>query len=291
MGSVGPGNCNAQNSEVGADGHCYPFCSANYSAVDNGPVCAKNCPPGFISAGSTGTSSLACLKPSFAREIKPNLGCPVGADRQYDKCLLDCPVGTTKKYNLCMPNCPLNFVDTPDGLSCQAEFIKRISTVREACYANETRVSGRICLSPCPSGTVPYGANAELCYSTVPASLWPYFWTGDSSFSNWASQGPLVSKILFSRTQTSAFCAPGFEPLNGQCYSDCPQGSSPLGAQCVANCPQTFLDTANQSACLRPSYTRSPEKNVFQSAETVLKYIAGVILLLIGFSAFVRLKK
>ena len=289
--SVGPGNCDARNSEVGADGYCYPYCKTGYSPVDNSVVCAENCPAGFLSSGATAGSTLACIKPSFAREIKPNLGCPTGADRQFDKCLLGCPVGSTKKFNLCVPTCPPNFVETPDGLSCQAEFTKRVATVREACYANETRVAGRVCLSPCSTGTVPYGANSELCYATVPANLWPLFWTGSPNFSNWDSPGPLISKVLTSRETQSATCSIGYESLNGQCFADCPTGASPLGTHCVVDCPATFTTSNDQSACLRPSYKRIRIRSFIDNAGHILLIVGvsiGVLLVLTAFAARYR---
>lgn len=145
--------------------------------------------------------------------------------------------------------------------------------MREACYANETRVAGRICLSPCSSGTVPYGANAELCYATVPSALWPFFWTGDKTFSNWSNSGPLISKILTSRSQSDATCAPGYESLNGQCFADCPAGSMPLGPNCVADCPDTFKSVDNQSACLRPSYRRAKITSFIDNLGHIIRYI------------------
>jgi len=281
MTAPGPGNCNTKTSEVGSDGYCYSYCADGYSPVDNGLVCAKNCPLGFLSIGSVPDSTLACIKPSFSREIKPNLQCPSNADRQFDKCLLDCPVGSIKKFNLCIPQCPPNFIETPDGLSCQAEFTKRTATIREACNANETRIGGRFCLSPCSSGTVPYGANAELCYATVPSSLWPYFWTGDNSFSNWTNSGPLISKIISARGVSDATCNPNYEPLNGQCFADCPAGSKALGPNCVADCPAGFKNSSNLTACIRPSYKRHRETSFIQNIGNVARWFIGILAFLL----------
>lgn len=282
MSGVGPGNCDASKSEVGSDGRCYAYCQTGWSPLDNGPFCAKDCPQGYGPAGTTDGSSVACLRPAFPREIKPMLSCPTGADRLYDKCLLDCPLGTHKNFNLCVPDCPPGFVDTPDGLSCQAEFMKRTATVREACYANESRVAGRICLGPCDAGTVPLEANSELCYSTVPANLRPFFWTGDSKFAS--DIGPVVAKVIFSRSTGAATCSTDFLPVNGRCFSKCPNGSTDLGLQCVANCPSDFKSVGNQSACLRPVVKRAVVTGVLGSIEAFLKNILYGILAIMGLS-------
>lgn len=285
--ATGPGNCNLQNSELGSDGLCYELCRAGFSPVNNGPICAKNCPSGFASIGSVDGANNACIKPNFSREIKPNLACPVGADRQFDKCLLDCPLGTHKKYNLCIPDCPPNFVETLDGLSCQAEFTKRKATIREACYADESRVNGRVCLGPCPVGTVPYGSNAELCYSTVSPALWPYFWTGSQNFKTWTN-GALISKVIFSRIQTSATCSEKYEPLNGQCFADCPTLSTALGTQCVADCPSDFRNTSSRSACIRPTYKRKVVRSILGSIESTVKNTIIVIMVILAITLLSR---
>ena len=282
MSTTGPGNCDTSKSEVGNNGLCYAYCPSGWSPIDNGPLCAKNCPPGYGTAASTQDSSYACLKPSFLREIKPMIQCPVGADRQYDKCILDCPKGTSKNFNLCVPDCPIGFVGTPDGLSCQAEFSKRTATVREACYANETRIAGRVCLGPCPTATVPLLNDSELCYSVLPPSSRPFFWAGDSSFLN--DVGPIIAKVIFARTQSNATCPDNFESLNGQCFSMCPTGSSALATECVADCPSGFKSVNNQSACLRPSFKRDIVVSKLAAIGEAIKKLFYGILLIMMFS-------
>jgi hypothetical protein len=282
MSGIGPGNCDASKSEVGADGQCYAYCPVGWSPLDNGPMCAKDCPQGFGPAGTTDGSTVACLRPAFSREIKPTLSCPPGADRLFDKCLLDCPLGTHKKFNLCVPDCPVGFVETPDGLSCQAEFMKRTATVREACYANETRIAGRICLGPCDAGTVPLQSDSEMCFSTVPVNLRPFFWTGDPNFAS--DIGPLVAKVIFARATEGATCATDFVPFNGRCFAKCPTGSTDLGLQCVANCPSDFKSIGNQSACLRPTMKRAVVKNVLDRIGDIIKKIFYGILAIMGLS-------
>lgn len=273
MTSNGPGNCNSKNSEVGSDGQCYAYCKDGWSPIDNGPFCALNCPEGFATTSVVlGQSSApACIRPSFVRETKPHLKCPQGADRQYETCILDCPKGTKKHYNLCVPECPPRFVPTPDGLSCQAEFVKRTAIIREACYANETRVGGRFCLGPCDTGTVPLAADSELCYATVPVEYQSFFWTGDPKLRNDA--GPVVAKVIFPRTQERSSCLENFEALNGICYADCPTNSTSFYTECLANCPQGFTVTANKTTCLRPVYQRPIVKSLLQTIGDVFKYI------------------
>jgi hypothetical protein len=287
MSQLGSGNCNSKNSEVGFDGQCYALCPPGWTALDNGPICAKNCPSGFAPVNDAGGTPI-CIKPQFLREEKPNLQCPIGADRLYERCYLDCPVGTQKDYNLCVPVCPSGFMETLDGLSCQAEFVKRSATVREACYSNETRIGGRTCLAPCPAGTAPFDQNIELCYSIVPPSVRPFFWTGASTFSNKVnvdeSTGPLIAKVIFARTQTDATCLTGFEPLNGSCYANCGKGSSNLGTQCVADCPSGFKNVDNLTACERPTQTRPIVRSVAQSIGYWIGYIIFVVLAILFFS-------
>jgi hypothetical protein len=279
--NAAPGNCNSANSEVGANGLCYQYCKAGWSPVDDGPMCAKDCPAGFAPTGSTASTvaaaaSLSCLKPAFQREIKPALSCPPGADRLFDKCLLDCPAGTTKKYNLCLPICPPNFVETRDGLSCQAEFVKRTATVREACYANETRLGGRFCLAPCEAGTVASQENSEMCYAVLPIASRPFFWTGDSNFK--ANVGPIVSKIISARSQISASCDKNYESINGQCYAKCPKGSTGYSKECFADCPSDFPSVTNQSACIRPTVKRQIVVGLLGSVEGVIgAFVAAII--------------
>lgn len=248
-------SCDPAISEPGYNGACYAFCPSGFSPVASGPTCARNCPNGYVTASDINETQLMCLRPHFQREIKPPLLCPPGAERQYGKCLLACPPGTKSHYGLCNPECPKGFVQTQDGLSCQAEFVKRYAIVREACYANETRVDGRRCLGPCDAGTLPLPTNKELCYATIPPSARPFFWTGDPKFKS--DVGPLVSKIIFSRTEAPATCDPDFEPLNGACFSACPRGTKALATQCVVDCPQGFASIANQTACARPIIKRT----------------------------------
>lgn len=279
-------------AEIGNDGNCYASCLTGWSPLDNGPLCAKNCPAGYFQSGTTPDAQLTCVKPAFQREVKPQLICPSGADRLYDKCLLDCPLGTKKKYSLCMPDCPPNFVTSKDGLSCQAEFIKRVATVREACYSSETRIAGRICLAPCDVGTLPFADNSELCYATVPSNLTQYFWTGSPTFQQ--NIGPQVAKVVFSRTSIPAVCGPYFDTINGQCYAKCPTGSSELGTECVADCPANFPNVDNKSACIRPTLPRDRIVPLTERIWNVLKYILIAIglLLLTGllFRAFFHKK-
>lgn len=287
--SAAAGNCDPKKSQVGDNGLCYKYCPEGWSPVDNGPLCAKNCPEGFIGIGSVAGANLACVKPSFPREIKPQLNCPPGADRQYDICLLDCPVGTKKSFNLCVPECPPGFVESSDKLSCQAEFFKRVAVVREACYANETRVSGRFCLSPCPAGTVPFKDNSEMCFSSVPANAQGYFWTGDSNFQS--DINPIISKIIFPREKQSATCASDFEALNGQCFSDCPDGAQGLAKLCYADCPSDFKAINNQSACLRPTQKRAIVTSLLGSVKNILEqFFIAVIVVIFGSFFVSRLK-
>lgn len=263
-----------KNAEVGDDGNCYRKCPDGWEPLNNGAVCAKKCPSGYGASGSTPGSTDACIRPAFEREIKPMLDCKPGATRQYDKCLLACPVGAKAHFNLCVPSCPRGFVESSDGLSCQAEFMKRTATPREACYSDETRIGGRLCLKPCEEGMVPLETNPELCYATVPTGLQQYFWTGDPDFQQ--TPGPLVAKVIFARSIETAQCTIGYEALNGVCFSKCPQGSSELGTQCLAECPSDFKFTNNQTACLRPSKKRERIEGFFASFTRVLAIIAGV---------------
>jgi len=211
------------------------------------------------------------------------LHCPPGADRKYDMCLLDCPLGTTKNFDLCVPECPPGFVTTQDGLSCQAEFTKRLATVREACYANETRIAGSICLAPCAAGTVPLKFDSEMCFATLPVNLRPFFWSGQKTFGD--DIAPIIAKIVFSRTQAPATCATDFEPTNGQCFSKCPIGSLALGLECVADCPKDFKSVANQSACLRPTRRRQVIVSTLSAiGDAIKKAFFGIVgIMLISF--------
>lgn len=286
MSGLGAGSCDTSKSQLGRDGLCYAYCPDGWSPIDNGPTCAKNCPSGFATCTPTSDSTLACAKPSFTREVKPMLSCPADAERQYTTCYLGCPTGTSQVYNLCVPQCPAGFVQTADGLSCQAEYIKRVATVREACYANETRIEGRTCLSPCPAGAVPLPSNIEFCYATVPVNLRPYFWTGDRNFGRGVTDdvGPVVAKVIFPRKHQPAMCDPLFEPLNGNCFSRCPVGSSPLGTECVVNCPSGFKSVNNQSACLRPTRTRLVVVRPTAAFAAAIRKIVLVILIIMGFA-------
>jgi hypothetical protein len=275
-------SCNPKNSEQGNDGKCYAYCPQGWTAIDNGPICAQNCPPGFAATGSTDSSVYACVKPTFLREAKPMLQCPAGADRLFETCLLDCPIGTKKKFNLCVPDCPPNYVESKDGLSCQAEFIKRVATVREACYANESRIAGRICLAPCDAGTLPSETNPELCFATVPINLRPYFWTGDPQFAS--NTGSLVSKVIFARQQSAAVCSALYEPLNGVCLATCPTGSIGLGTECVALCPPNFKNVKNQNSCLRPLQKRRVVESTLEEVFGGIKRVLLLIIIIIGVS-------
>jgi len=278
-------SCNPKTSQQGSDGKCYKKCPPGYRPINNGPTCAKKCPGGFIESD---VNVSVCIKPAAPREMKPFLGCPQGADRMYDKCLLGCPVGTTKKFSLCVPNCPPGFVESKDGLSCQAEFVKRVVTIREACFNNEVRVDGKFCMSPCEYGTVPFIDNSELCYATVPTSLQQYFWSGDPKFVTGIS--PQISKIIFSRTIGPSTCATNFEPLNGQCFADCPINSKPVGTECLVDCPSGFQTTTNQSACLRPLITRAQVVGLGQEIEDLaLKIALAVVSVILGCLIFSRI--
>jgi hypothetical protein len=206
------------------------------------------------------------------------LQCEPGADRQYDKCLLSCPAGSTKKYNLCIPDCPEGFVNTSGGLSCQAEFVKRTATVREACYANETRIGGRVCLSPCPVNTVADPINVELCYSVVPDQFKNLFWAGS---------GSLISKIIFARSVASATCGPNFMSLNGQCFAECPANSQAIGTECVASCPPNFRSSGNGSACVRPTAERAEILSFAQAATSDFHGVVSGIGVFLLFSKLV----
>jgi len=268
------------NSEIGNDGKCYRNCPAGYTALNNGPFCALNCPQGYAPSGLVDGALPTCLRPSFQREIKPVIFCPTGSDRHFDKCYLACPSGTSAKYDLCIPDCPKGFVESKDKQSCQAEFIKRIATVREACYANETRVGGRICLGPCDVGTVPYADNSEMCYSVIPTNLRQYFWTGDKSFSS--DIGPVVSKLIFARTVVPATCGTDFTSLHGQCYAKCPTGSKAVGTECLADCSAPFKTSANQTACIRPVITRPVVVSIWNTIGSIfVKLFVGILIILL----------
>jgi len=279
MTSVRAGNCDNKKSELGFDGTCYEYCPTGWSPIDHGPICALDCPKGFAPVATTDLNQPACLRPRFVRETKPPLNCPAGADREYDTCYLDCPLGTEKQFNLCIPRCPTGFLETPDGLSCQAEFVKRSATIREACYANETRTAGRFCLAPCPSGTVPLGSNPELCYAALPSNVREFFWTGGDSLKS--ELGPVVAKVIFARKQANSTCLPNYEPFNGTCYAVCPEGSTALGTECVAECPPLFKLTNNQTACLRPTKERAIVRSIAQSVGFWLTTVGTFILAII----------
>lgn len=276
------------NSQLGADGQCYSFCPDGWTPVNNGQWCAKNCPTGYA-ATTVSDSEVTCLRPSFPREIKPQLQCPAGADRLFDRCLLACPTGTKANFNLCVPDCPPGFVQTADGLSCQAEFYKRTAVVREACYANETRVAGRVCLGPCDSGTAPMPGNVEMCYALVPEAVKQFFWSGDAKLGS--RPGPLVAKVIFAREQSNATCASGYVPMNGSCFAQCPTGGQALGTQCVADCPEGFKSVNNQTACLAPTQKRRIVVSTLQAIGNFFKNVAFVILAIMVLSlAASRLK-
>jgi hypothetical protein len=190
---------------------------------------------------------------------------------------LSCPPGTSNNFNLCLPDCPPGYVNTQDGLSCQAEFYKRTATIREACYANETRIGGRFCLGPCDAGTVASEENSEMCYASLPPAVAQYFWTGDSTVGK--KSGPIVSKLIFARTQSNAFCEDGFEPLNGACFANCPVGSQTLSTQCIAECPPGFKTSNNQTACLCPTKKRRVRLSTIDSIGTLIR---NVFLILVG---------
>lgn len=262
-----------KNAVVGEDGNCYRPCADGWEPLNNGTLCAKKCPAGYGGTGSVVGSTNACIRPAFERETKPMLDCKPGATRMYDKCLLGCPNGTKAHFNLCVPSCPKGFVESSDGLSCQAEFMKRQAVPREACYANETRIAGRLCLKECEEGMVPLETNPELCYATVPVGIQQYFWTGDPKFQQ--KPGPLIAKVIFARTIETATCAEEYEALNGICFAKCPLGTSALGTQCLSNCPPEFEFTNNQSACLRPT---KPREKIQGLGANLIQILVGLLI-------------
>jgi hypothetical protein len=267
-----------KNSRLASDGACYETCADGWSPLNNGPECAKNCPSGFAKSASITNSSLSCVRPTFEREIKPHLSCPPGADRQFDMCLLDCPMGTKKKFALCVPECPVGFIESSDGLSCQAEYTKRKAILREACYENETRVGGRFCLTPCPLGYAPSKENEELCYALLPPGARQFFWSGDSTMKG--QSGPIISKIVFSRSLSPATCDTNYKAYAAQCYADCPKNSIALGSQCVADCPQDFKSNANQTVCIRPVVK---SKRVYNTVQKIGNGILNALYIFLGF--------
>ena len=273
----------SKNSRLASDGLCYELCPDGWSPLNNGPMCAKNCPQGFAQSASITNSSLSCIRPTFQREVKPLLHCPADSDRQFDVCLLGCPNGTKAKFSLCVPDCPIGFIESPDGQSCQAEFTKRKAIMREACYLNETRVGGRFCLSPCPIGYTPSQENEELCYALLPPGLQQFFWSGDSIIKTNGQPGPILSKIIFQRSLQGATCESDYQAMAGQCFAKCPSNSTALGSECVANCPADFKSNANQTACIRPQAKSNRVKNLIQSIGSYLLYIAS------GFIGFIFL--
>jgi hypothetical protein len=190
-------------------------------------------------------------------------------------------MGTHKNFNLCVPNCPTGFIESSDGLSCQAEYTKRKAILREACYVNETRVGGRFCLSPCPLGYAPSKENEELCYALMPPGVQQFFWSGDSRIKSKGQTGPIISKIVFSRTLVAATCDTNYKAYASQCYADCPINSLTLGSQCVADCPADFKSNANQTACIRPIVKSKRLLNVLQ------KIGDGILNALYVFIAFI----
>jgi hypothetical protein len=276
------GNCDSASSEVGADGKCYALCPAGFERIDNGPSCAKVCPPGFVTmpAPESGPKAgqPACLRPSLVREVKPMVWCSEpGATRQYNTCFSECPKGTSAKFELCVPDCPVGFVNTSDGLSCQATFVKRQAVVREACYENETRVDGRVCLAPCPSGLVAVADQPELCYAPVPQNVQNLFWSGDPK-SIGVNLGPLVAKLITPRGQSPAGCdLANFEPLFGQCYANCPPNMKPLGAECIMDCPDGFLQAAGSLVCLPPIVKTPVVATVTEKIESVIRTIGYIL--------------
>lgn len=277
---AGPGDCATPNT-LGPDGKCYAPCPSGYEPIDS-YTCAGTCPSGYL------TTDLSCIRPLFPREIKPYIGCPTGSTRLYDICLLPCGSDAVKaQFELCVPQCPDGFSETADRLSCQAEFARRSATVREACYANETRLNN-LCLSACEMGMVPYELDPELCYRPLPSTLQPFFWNGTSGSGNTLTHAsPIVSKVITPRARQAATCPQNFDNVNGVCYGECPVGTQAIDTHCAASCPPGFLLSPNKTACVRPVLRRQIAGNTGVSRWRPF-LIVGLVLLGVIILAFLR---
>jgi hypothetical protein len=94
-----------------------------------------------------------------------------------------------------------------------------------------------------------------------------------------------VSKIIFARSQSNAYCAEGFVPLNGQCFANCPSGSQALGTECLADCPAGFKAINNQTACLSPVRKRAIVLSALETVGNIFKnvFIAIISIMIIAF--------
>jgi hypothetical protein len=122
-----------------------------------------------------------------------------------------------------------------------------------------------------------------MCYATVPPALSQFFWNGGAQFK--AQVGPIISKIVFARSQSNAFCSTGFVPLNGQCFANCPTGSQALGTECLADCPANFKAVNNQTACLSPVKKRAIVLSALDTIGNIFKniFIAIISIMAISF--------
>lgn len=230
--------CQAPNT-IGSDGKCYSPCGPGQVPWGNSNVqCIQQCPPEFLQAENQ------CVRPSLPRDLKPPLQCPPGATRIGEQCWLACPDGTVENQEVCEPACPDGFVESEDGLACEAEFVKRVASLRNACFPNEERI-GNFCLQKCPSGMEPQANEPSLCTYSLPDNVKKQFVTNNLT----------SAKIIFGRTRVDAECLVNYTPAPKGCYSLCPLNSEAQGDSCVINCPAGF--TQQNSSCGRKIVSRN----------------------------------
>ena len=130
-------SCEKPNELCGTGQCCQPCPPGTSPFGDLRNQCIQNCPIGFIASAG------GCIRPSFPRDSKPPLKCPVNSTRIQDQCWLECPEGTADDFEICVPVCPEGFVESKDGLVCESEFIRRESTPRPACFPGEQRINNQ----------------------------------------------------------------------------------------------------------------------------------------------------
>ena len=254
-------SCKAPNS-TGSDGRCYAPCPAGYSPFGNTNLqCIQNCPPGFSEAAG------GCIRPRLPRDKKPFLQCPAGADRIAEQCWLPCPTGTVAEFEVCKPVCPEGFVESGDGMTCEAEFVKRQAEARPACFPGEERLNN-LCLSACPEGMTTYDQDATLCKYVVPQNVRQYFNT----------VGFVSAKIVFGRNRVDATCLTGYSTAGNDCYSECPLNSDALTETCLVRCPVGF--TQYEFSCARNTISRTMLQGLGgEIGGTIIKVFIGFVIL------------
>ena len=230
-------SCGPPNESVG--GVCYLPCPPNFQTYPkNKAQCIQTCPSGFMEAEGS------CIRPTVPRDRKPTLDCPPGATRIAEQCYLPCPNGTHAEFEICVPDCPPGFVETSEGTICEAEFIKRSSNARPACFPGETRVNN-LCLSACPANMIPFPDDVSLCQYVVPEGVQQYF----------STIGFVSAKIITGRPRIDATCQKDFVPASEGCFGLCPLNSDANNDSCVVRCPAGFVQTA--SSCARQIINRA----------------------------------